>query len=456
MLTPSPEIITLLSTFADAMTAPTFANALVLILGTILTSGPRTVTAALRVMGYTEEETFGKYHRVFNRAKWSLWVTGRLLLYRLIDAFVPSDAAIVLLIDETLERRQGRKIVYKGVFRDSVRSTARRIVTSLGIRWCCVCLRVSVPWSRRFWALPFLIVPVLSEKTCERLKKPHRSGVEWSILLIRKIRVWLPDREIVLIGDGGYAAIGLIRTCQRLKVTLVARLRIDAKVYDFPEPQPSNKRGPKPKKGKRQASFTERLADPKTKWETVTVRWYQGEEKQLEVATDISLWHQTKNLPVSIRWVLLRYEEENERTKKKTIKTGVLFCSRTSATAVEIVEAFVSRWNIEVMFEEIRAHLGFETQRQWSKRAMGRMTPCLFGVFSLVVLIAKTLHPEGIPVQQSAWYDKNEATFSDVLAAVRLDLWSGMKYDDSSSSVDTCVIPRVLWNHVQRIVCHAA
>ena len=456
MLTPPPEIITLLAIFADAMSAPTFAKALVLLFGTILASGPRTVAAALRAMGYTEAVNFGKYHRVLNRDKWSLWVTARLLLRLLIASFIPPGVAIVFFVDETLGRRNGPKIVYKGLFRDSVRSTARRVVTSWGIRWCVVCLRAPVPWSGRYWALPFLIVPVLSEKTCARLKKPHRSGVEWAILLIRRIREWLPDREIILVGDGGYAAIGLIRTCQRLNVTLVARLRIDAAVYAFPGPQPKSKRGPKPKKGKRQASFPARLADPATVWETAELRWYRGEAKQVELATGVSLWRQPNSDPVPIRWVLIRYEEENERTKKRTIKTGVLLCSSLSASPVEIVEWFVSRWNIEVTFEEIRAHLGFETQREWSKQALRRTTPCLFGVFSLVVLMAKALHPERLPVQQSAWYEKEDATFSDALAAVRMALWNGMNNIDSAESGETCAIPRALWDHVQRIVCHAA
>jgi hypothetical protein len=255
------------------MTAPTFQNALVLIYGTIPACGPRTVTAALRAMGLSETANFGKYHRVFNRAKWSVWGMSRRLLSVLIAAFVPETVEIVLLMDETLERRLGPKIVYKGAFRDAVRSTAKQVVVSPGIRWCCVCLLATVPWSTRKWALPFLVVPVLSEKTCQRLGKPHKSGIAWAVCLIEIIREWLPDREIALIGDGGYAAVELIRTCQRLNVKLVSRLRIDATLYDFPAPQPKSKRGPKPRKGGRQPRFADRLADPKTEWERVTVAW---------------------------------------------------------------------------------------------------------------------------------------------------------------------------------------
>jgi len=162
MPTPSPEIIRLLSVFAVAMTAPTFAKSLVLIYGTILTPGIRTVSAVLRVMGLADLETFGNYHRVLNRDRWSPWVMSQLLLTLLIRVFLPEGATLVLLIDETLERRQGKRIQYKGRFRDAVRSTVHQVVTCLGIRWCCIALLVEVPWSHRPWALPFLVVPVLS------------------------------------------------------------------------------------------------------------------------------------------------------------------------------------------------------------------------------------------------------------------------------------------------------
>ncbi len=223
MPAPSPEIVQLLATFALAMSAPTFQNALVVIYGAILAPGRRTVTAALRVLGMSQEEgsNFGKYHRLLSRARWSPMAMSRLLLSLLVRAFVPDGAALVLLIDETLERRQGKKIGYKGWFRDAVRSTASQVVLSLGIRWCCVCLLVPVPWSRRPWALPFLVVPVLSQKTCQRLRKPHRSSIWWAAFLLAKIRAWHPAHQIVLVGDGGFAAVELVAACQHLQVQLV-------------------------------------------------------------------------------------------------------------------------------------------------------------------------------------------------------------------------------------------
>ena len=459
MLTPSPDIIQLVAAFAPAFTRPTFLKVQTLLWGSILAPGKRTVTAALRVLGQQHNTNFGKYHRVLNQACWSPMQLSRILVGLLLAAFVPIGARIVILVDETLERRAGKKIVYKGWFRDAVRSTGNKVVTTLGIRWLCFCLLVEVPWSQREWALPFLAVPVLSEKTAAKLKKTHRSGVWWSAYLIKKIRAWFPQLDMVLVGDGGFAAVSLVAACQQQKVKLISRLRPDAKLFDFAGPQPPSKRGPKPLKGDRQPNLKERLLDPRTRWHKTTIQWYGGESKEIEYASDVCLWYTEGQAPVPIRWVLVRYEETNERTGKVTMKSASFFCSDTTdetITAESILNWFVGRWNIEVTFEEVRAHLGLETQRQWSVRAIERTTPCLLGVFSLVVLMGKVLHPVTLPLADCGWYHKEEATFSDVLGAVRSHLWGAMNYTQSAETVDLCLIPRALWHRLQEVACYAA
>lgn len=450
MPTPSPQIIQLLSTFAVAMTAPTFAKALVLLYGAILTPGARTVCSALRVMGLGDLETFVNYHRVLNRDCWSAWVLSRRLLDLLICLFVPDGATLVFLIDETLERRQGRRIKYKGRFYDAVRSTAHHVAISLGIRWCCVALLVTVPWSSRAWALPFLLVPVLSPKTSAKLHKAHRTSVQWAIYLIEKLRRWQPTREIVLVGDGAYASVALTQHCQRLPrpVQLVSRLRLDAVLHDPPGPQPKSKRGPKPKKGARQPSLAARLADPSTDWHSVRVPWYGGQPKSLEITTGTALWYHRGHDPVLIRWLLVR-------CPSGTFKPSAFYCSALHVTVEQLLAWFVSRWSIEVTFEELRAHLGFETQRQWSDRAIERTAPCLFGLFSLVVAMAKTLHPHRLPRHESSWYHKREATFSDALAAVRQHLWDRLNCGTSEAAPDLCLIPRALLEALQRTACYS-
>jgi len=415
-----------------------------LLYGTILAPGRRTVASALRAVGLINDPHFTNYHRVLNRDHWSPWVLSKILLSLIISLCLAPDMPLILIIDDTLERRQGRQIRDKGTFYDAVRSTIHKANISLGIRWVCLAALVPVPWSPRLWALPFMVVPALSTKTSAQLKKPERTPVDWAGLLVERVRRWQPERTIHVIGDGGYAAIELVQRCQQLKspARLVSRLRLDAQLYDQPGPRPKGKRGPKPKKGAKQPRLAERLLDPTTQWQTLTIPWYSGTSRPVEFVTGVSLWHRGGNTPVLIRWVLVRCPEATP--KQERFKSSALFSSDPMLAAEQIIGLFISRWNIEITFEELRSFLGFETQRQWSDRAIERTTPCLFGIFSIVVLWAKVRHADKLPVRQTPWHAKSGATFSDVLAAVRRDLWAIPNYVTSGDNPDMVQLPKTL------------
>ena len=188
--------------------------------------------------------------------------------------------------------------------------------------------------------------------------------------------------------------------------------------------------------GKRLPKLSTVLQDPITVWETLTVDWYAGTQCTLEVTTGTALWYSTGTEPLPIRWVLTR-DPEGKREPK------AYFSTDQAQSASEMVEDFVKRWSIEATYEESRAHLGIETQRQWSDLAIERSTPCLLGLYSLVVLLGQALHPDGkIPIQQAAWYPKTQATFSDVLATVRRQLWGGLTFQTLASHPDVCLVPR--------------
>jgi hypothetical protein len=172
---PAPEsLAALLSAFAIVFTRPTFEHVQVLVTGMLLTSGRRTVAAALRAVGLGGERHFTTYHRVLNRAVWSPLRLSRILLHLLVTAFLASDAPLVLLIDGTLERRWGPKSTLKGRSHDAVRSTFG-LVTTEGIHWVCLALLVPSPWGGREWALPVLAIPTRSPALSQRRGKPHRT-----------------------------------------------------------------------------------------------------------------------------------------------------------------------------------------------------------------------------------------------------------------------------------------
>jgi hypothetical protein len=181
MIPPLPEaIILILAPFAPLFSARVWRHAHVLLLGAMLTPGPRTVTGALRVMGLALERHFTNDHRVLNRATWLVRQGSRVLLGVLITLLVPPRAAIVLGADDTVARRSGRKIRAKGCYRDAVRSTKKHVIRCFGLKWVSMMLLVPVPWSRRVWALPLLTA--LCWPAEQSTRRRHKISVDWAKL----------------------------------------------------------------------------------------------------------------------------------------------------------------------------------------------------------------------------------------------------------------------------------
>ena len=219
----------------------------------------------------------------------------------------------------------------------------------------------------------------------------------------------------MLAGDGGFSSARLSHTCRRLRVCFVSHFLLTAQLYDPVPPQPKGKPGVKPNKGPRQRKLTHHLKDAATVWLSQEIPWYAGEQLKMEVLTGKALWHRDGEAPLPVGWVLL-HDPSGKRSP------FALLCTEPTVALLQIITWYVFRWTIEVTFEEARAHLGLCTQRHWSAPAIARTTPCLLGMFSLVVLMAHALHPHRLPTRQTAWYSKAEPTFVDALAAVRRHL----------------------------------
>ena len=148
------KMVQMLAPFAPLFSKRVWQHAQLLLMGTILAPGQRTVSSALRAMGLDHEKRFHRYHRVLSRARWSSLEASRILLGLLLDAFV-GEGRLIVGIDETLERRYGKRISARGVYRDPVRSTHEEFVKSSGLRWVCMMLLVEVPFRSSGMGLTF-------------------------------------------------------------------------------------------------------------------------------------------------------------------------------------------------------------------------------------------------------------------------------------------------------------
>jgi hypothetical protein len=205
----------LLIPFTPLFSERVWRHAIVLVAGAILAPGRRTASSALRAMGLDQEKRFHRYHRVLSRARWSSRKVRRVLLELLVEAFVP-EGPLIVGIDETVERRWGKNIRAKGVYRDPVRSTHENFVKSSGLRWVCVMLLVEIPWATRVGALAFLSALAPSERYAAKCGRRHKKITEWAWQLLLLVRRWYPEREIVAVANSTYASLKLLSRCRSL------------------------------------------------------------------------------------------------------------------------------------------------------------------------------------------------------------------------------------------------
>ena len=283
-----------------------------------------------------------------------------------------------------------------------------------------------VSWAHRVWALPFLTALAPSERYYEQKHRVHKKLTDWARQLLLQVKRWVGDRQVVAVGDSSYAVIDLLNALQG-RVSLISRLRLDAALYEpVPVPLPGQ-RGRKRLKGSRLPTLLNIAGDKTATWQKLEVAdWYGGQPQPVDYVTGAAIWYHTGKRPVPIRWVLIRLGKK---------LTG-LVSNDPALSADEMIDYFVRRWSIETTFALVRAHLGVETQRQWSDLAIGRTTPMLMGLFSLVTLVANSLQKQGLlTCQVSSWYVKQHLTLSDALAGVRRYLWQEMNFQTSGSDV---------------------
>ena len=438
MPTLQAEYITILGAFARLFSKCIWEHARILLIGAILSPAERTVTAALRVMGLSDEKHFQNYHRVLNRAVWSSLEASHILLELLISTFA-SSGPIIMGLDDTIERRRGAKIKAKGIYRDPVRSSHSHFVKASGLRWLSLMLLTPIPWAKRVWALPFLTVLAPSDRYYTGKARKHKKLTEWARQLVLQARRWLPKRLLVVVADSGFAVIDLLWQLRQLKnpICMITRFRMDAALYEPVQPMPGKMGRPR-KKGNRLPTLEKVAEDKDTRWKRLTVQeWYGEKKRDIEITSQTAIWFHSGKAPLPIRWVIVR-------DPKNIFKTQALLCTDVLVSPEQVIEWFVRRWQVEVTFHEVRTHLGVETQRQWADLSILRSTPALLGLFSIVTLLAN-LHAQKqkLPVQQAAWYIKKLPTFSDALRTVKQTLFSLRHFRTSQFYPEIRKVPRL-------------
>ena len=452
MFTPPAEVSAVLAAFAPLFTEPSWLRVQVLLCGTLLAPANHTLTAALRALGLARVPGFQNYHRLLNRARWSARRAAQVLLTLLVEAFVPAGP-VILGLDETIERRRGRKLSARAIYYDAARSSKACFQKTSGLRWMSVALLVPVRWAARVWALPFLTALCPSERYAPYVQRGrrHKPLIERARGLLGQVRRWLPERALIVVADTSYAALELLAWCARQArpITVITRLRLDAALYAPAPARRPGQRGRSRLKGQRLPTLSQRLAQADTPWQRCRLRWYGGAWRWLELASDTAVWYHSGKPPVAIRWVLVR-------DPKKRCEPQAFLSTDLTLEACQIVTYFIRRWSMETTFQEARLYLGLNGQRQWNDVAAARTTPVRLGLYALVALIVQRQPAWQQAVRQSAWYKKARPTFVDALAQVRRALWRQLGFWLSQSAIEEQKSAPVLFEHFAELLTYIA
>jgi hypothetical protein len=405
-----------ISAFSVAFTRPTFQRVGVLLLGAILALRQRTVTAMLRAVGSLARGHWSDFHRVLCCRVWSCRPLGKVLAAMILE-LIPADQPVICPVDDTNPQHKGKRVWGKGKHHDACRSTHSHMVWVWGHKWVVLAINVKFPFASRPWALPVLCALYRPEELNRAQELRHKTPIRLAMQLMALLIHWFPWRKFILLGDGGYASHELARFCHRHRrhVTLVSRFHPQANLYALPPVG-------KPRTGRPRTKGC-KLAAPnavvkRSKPKRFTVNWYGGKTRRVELVSGDAHWYKSGGGLVPVRWVFVHDLQGTHRDE-------YFYCTDPTLSAAQIVSLFTGRWSIEVTFQEVRTHLGFNTPRSWSKNSVLRTAPCLLGLFSVVSLIfapqarGRTITPLCAP-----WYAKEELTFSDAMRCVRRLCWS--------------------------------
>jgi hypothetical protein len=399
---------------------PTFTRFTALMVGLIVSMGRRTVSHALVAMGPLLKGHWSNYHRLYSRAKFSMWSLAAVLV-RQVVALLPADAVIELVADDTVDGKEGDHVWAKSAHRDPVRSSKSKTVIKYGHKWLALCVLVQLKGWNRPWALPILCGLCISPKLAGQIGRRQKTASVLARQMLVRLMRWLPDRKFILTGDYQVVTHQTVVFARRHadRVTVIGRLRGDANLYAPPiNPKRRSRTGVLAKKGRKLPSPQERITQLPVIVEEVA--WYGNSRREVRHVTEQSLWYDKHASTVTaIRWVCVLGDA------KEDLEDAYFFCSDPAMTALRIIELYARRWNIEVTFEESRALLGLETTRHWCRQSVLRVTPILLGLFTAVVLIWEKLPKARRRILSSTTpcYKKKSPTFADVLAAVRRELW---------------------------------
>jgi hypothetical protein len=273
---------------------------------------------------------------------------------------------------------------------------------------------VRFPFATRAWALPVLVALYQSKEADRSERHRHRTPAQHMIRLLAVMLRWFPDRRFVFVGDSAYGTHEVARFVDRhrKRLCLVSKLHPEANLF---EPPVYMGKGRPPVKGARVPKPREAVSAAR-RYRRLTVGWYGGGTRRVETLTGTGHWFKSGKGLVPIRWAFVRDREGTHRNE-------YFYTTDPVMGVAQLIGYYTGRWNIETTFEETRSCLHLEATCGWCRQTVLRVTPCVFGLYSVVALLYNQL-PADRRVRAIEWPGKVGITFADALTAVRRWVWA--------------------------------
>jgi hypothetical protein len=401
------SFVAALDVFRPVVTQPSFAHLVTLAVGWVLTPGKHAVTEALISTDVARRRHHEAYHRFFSRGTWNPDEMGRSLFMWLLQRMAP-DAPIHLAVDDTLAPKKGPQVFGIGTHLDAVRSTRLCKVFCFGHCWVMLAVLVTVPFSRRPWALPILFRLYRNKKECAKKRHPYRKKTELARDLLDVFLGWVGGRRVELAADSAYCNDTVTRGLPK-SVVLFGAMRPDAVLTALPESRPSHKAGRHRKRGNVLPKPEALAQDDTHPWKSCEAYLY-GRKTRVRYKELCAQWYRACGVGL-LRVVIVKVQTG-------TIDFRVFFCTDAALSVRDILEGYAGRWSIEVCFRNLKQMMGFADSSARKRAAVERTAPFVGFVYTLLIVwFVEHAHTSAFatpPVRP--WYShKKGLSFADVL-----------------------------------------
>jgi hypothetical protein len=417
-----PGLAALVEAFRDGFHPQVFQTFQALIAGWIVCLGPRTLSEVWQATGLAAKRHHDTAYAVFHSAAWEWDDLGKVLATLILTHLIPGGVAWVV-VDDTLCHKRGAKVAFGGIFLDAVLSSKKHKVFRFGLSWVVLGIAVPVPMRPdRYWCLP-----VLWRLYRKKGQDGYQTRPQAAAALARRLAAANPERTFWLVGDSVYVNAALLQG-RPANLQVIGPLHWKAALYE--RPGPYGGKGRRPKKGPRLPTPKAMIADEAAyPAEVLKVAFPKAaRELRVQVIRDVLWYRGSKTDPVAV--VLVRDPAGQWRDE-------ALVATDPSASAEFVILGYCRRWSVELAFFDSKQFLGLHDPRVRSERSVERAHPMAWFVGSLTVLWYCLKGHKGSHVERDRpWYTaKVTPTFTDMLGALRLQMWEHEVFGESGEDV---------------------